>query len=81
MNPKSDARVGELYKKLDAVIRTHAPEATDDDVNVALSAVNSLAVILAVHNGVNRQFFLEAVMYTFDGYTALITPADDQGVH
>jgi len=34
-----------------------------------------------VHNNVDRQFFLEAVMYTFDQYTALVTPADDQGVH
>lgn len=81
MDTKFDARVGDLYKKLDAVVRAFAPEGTDEDVNVALSAINSLAVVLAVHNNVDRQFFLEAVMYTFDGYTALVTPADDQGVH
>jgi hypothetical protein len=81
MKSTFDARVGDLYKQLDAVVRAYAPEAPDDMVNVALSAINSLAAVLAVHNGVDRQFFLEAVMYTFDKYTALVTPADDQGVH
>jgi hypothetical protein len=81
MDTKFDTRVGVLYKKLDAVVRAFAPEATDEDVNVALSAINSLAVVLAVHNNVDRQFFLEAVMYTFDQYTALVTRAHDQGVH
>jgi hypothetical protein len=81
MDTKFDARVGDLYKQLNDVVRAYAPEATDDDVNVALSAINSLAVILAVHNGVDRQFFLDAAMYTFDKYTALVTPAHDQEVH
>ena len=81
MDTKFDTRVGDLYKKLHAVVRAFDPESTDESVNVALSAINSLAVVLAVHNNVDRQFFLEAVMYTFDKYTALVTPADDQGVH
>ena len=81
MKSTFDARVGDLYEKLYNVVRASAPESTDESVNVALSAINSLAVVLAVHNNVDRQFFLEAVMYTFDKYTAIVTPADDQGVH
>ena len=81
MNTTFDARVGDLYEKLDSIVRASAPELTKDAVNVALSAVNALAVVLAVHNNVDRQFFLDAVMYTFDQYTTHVTPADDQGVH
>jgi hypothetical protein len=81
MNTTFDERVGDLYEKLYTVVRASAPESTPETVNVALSAVNSLAVVLAVHNNVDRQFFLDAVMYTFDQYIAHTTRADDQGVH
>lgn len=81
MKATFDSRVGDLYEKLYDIVRTSAPESTEESVNVALSAINSLAVVLAVHNGVERKFFLEAVMYTFDKYTALVTPTNNQGVH
>ena len=81
MDTTFDERVGDLHKKLDAVVRAFAPKSTPETVNVALSARKSLAVVLAVHNNVDRQFFLDAVMYTFDQYTALVTRAHDQGVH
>ena len=81
MNVEFDERVGDLYEKLYTTVRTCVPEATNESVNVALSAINNLAVVLAVHNGVSREDFNAAVMYTFDQYSAITTRAVDQGVH
>jgi hypothetical protein len=81
MNVAFDKRVGDLYEKLYTTVRTCIPESTDESVNVALSAINGLAVVLAVHNGVSREDFNNAVMYTFDQYIAHTTRAVDQGVH
>ena len=88
MKSTFDARVGDLYEKLyntvrefAPVVREFAPESTEDTVNIALSAINSLAVVLAVHNGVSRKDFNDAVMYTFDQYIAHTTRAADQEVH
>ena len=70
-----------LYKKLYETIRDATPENMPNGLEVALTALNSLAVVVAMRHDITRESFLENVAHIFDQYTALITPANDQGVH
>jgi hypothetical protein len=70
-----------LYKKLHEAIRNATPEEMSNGLEVALTALNSLAVVIALSHDITRESFLENVAHIFDQYTTLVTPADDQGVH
>jgi hypothetical protein len=70
-----------LYTNLRETIRDATPENMSNGLEVALTALNSLAVVIALSHDITRESFLENVAHIFDQYTTLVTPADDQGVH
>ena len=70
-----------LYKNLRETIQDASPEDMSNGLEVALTALNSLAVVIALSHDITRESFLENIASIFDQYTALVTPANDQGVH
>lgn len=75
------AQTSALYRNLRETIRDATPEGMTNGLEVALTALNSLAVVIALSHDITRESFLENVASIFDQYTALVTPANDQGVH
>jgi hypothetical protein len=75
-----EERVGDLYKQLYNTVRGAIPDDTEEDVDIALSAINSLAVSVAIQNNISRKSFLKNVAYLFDQLTAL-NEADQQDLH
>ena len=71
-----------LYEKLYETIRDATPEDMTNGLEVALTALNSLAVVVAIRHDVTRESFLENVASIFDQNTANTTHGtNDQGVH
>jgi hypothetical protein len=70
-----------LYKNLSKTIQDAALEAMPNGLEVALTALNSLAVVTAMSHGVTQESFLANVAHIFDQYSTLVKPVDNQGVH
>jgi hypothetical protein len=70
-----------LYKKLYETIRDATPEDMPNGLEVALTALNSLAVVLAMRHDVTRESFLENVASIFDQYSALANSGTANELH
>jgi hypothetical protein len=70
-----------LYKNLSKTIEAAALETMPNGLEVALTAINSLAVATAISHGITQESFLANVAHIFNQYSTFITPANDQGVH
>jgi hypothetical protein len=73
MSKNRDNRVADLYKKLYELVRIEIPDDTIDDVSVALSALTSLASMIAVHNSITRESYLHNCAFMYD----VIEPSED----
>jgi len=75
-----EERVGDLYKQLYDTVRVAISDDKEEDIDIALSAINSLAISVAIQNNISRKSFLKNIAYLFDQLTAL-NEADRQELH
>lgn len=80
MKATYDQRIYDLYTKLYNTVRVAMPDDTDEDIDIALTAINSLSVSVAIQNDVSRESFLKNVAHLFDQLTAL-EEAEHQDLH
>ena len=74
----NDDRVADLYKKMYNLVRVEIPDDTLADVSVALSALTSLATVIAINNNLTRESYLQNCAFMYD---ALESSEDDHGLH
>jgi len=80
MKMSFEERVGDLYKQLYDTVRVAISDDKEEDIDIALSAINSLAISVAIQNNISRKSFLKNIAYLFDQLTAL-NEADRQELH
>jgi hypothetical protein len=80
MKMSFEERVGDLYEQLYNTVRVTISDDKEEDIDIALSAINSLAISVAIQNNVSRKLFLKNIAYLFDQITAL-NEADRQELH
>jgi hypothetical protein len=80
MKMSFEERVGNLYEQLYNTVRVTISDDKEEDIDIALSAINSLAISVAIQNNVSRKLFLKNIAYLFDQITAL-NEADRQELH
>lgn len=70
-----------LYKNLRETIQDATPEDMTNGLEVALTALNSLAVVIALSHDITRESFLENVASIFDQYSALANSGTANELH
>ena len=70
-----------LYKNLRETIQDATPENMTNGLEVTLTALNSLAVVIALSHDITQESFIANVAHIFDQYAALVKPADNREVH